>query len=186
MVLFMRLSESKKVIEEIANQVWLERVHLASPRDLRLFCEEAEGTLRNIRGEASGSMFRLVHIGRNRNIRTVLMTVDLAFIDPSVVRQCGIRFCGFTNPEENSKRKFRSYHGTDWLRVVEHIETGTFVRLHKRKLDIVTVPCFERKHAPQLTFPEPTEPKPIPKPKISLWQSLKSLFQIKGLNLEKR
>ena len=121
-------------------------------------------------------MFRLVHIGRNRNVRTVPMTVDLALIDPSVVRQCGIGFYGFINPEENSKWKFGSYHGTDWLRIVEDIQTGTFVRLHKRKLDIITVPCFERKHAPQSAFPEPTEPKPIPKPKISLWQSLKSLF----------
>ena len=67
-------------------------------------------------------MFRLVHIGRNKNIPTVLMTVDLALLDPSVIRQCGIRFYGFINPEENSKRKFRGYHGLDWLRVVEDIQ----------------------------------------------------------------
>jgi len=68
------------------------------------------------------------------------------------------------------------------IKVVEHIETGTFVRLHKRKLDIVTVPCFERKHAPQLAFPEPTEPKPIPKPrpKISLWQPSNPSFRLKA------
>lgn len=91
-----------------------------------------------------------MHIGRNKNIRTVLMTVDLALLDPSAIRQCGIRFYGFINPEENSKRKFRSYRGLDWLRIVEHIETGTFIRLHKRKLDIVSVPLFQGKHAPQL------------------------------------
>ena len=79
------------------------------------------------------------------------------------------------DPEENSKRKFRSYHGLDWLGVVENIETGTFIRLHNRKSDIVSAPLFERKNAPRqwFKFEQPQEPKP--EPKSSLWQTIKSL-----------
>lgn len=156
--------------------IWLERVNRRFNNNLWFFYEEAEGTLKNIRREASESMFRLVHIGRNRNIRTVLITVDLALIDPSVIRQCGTRFYGFINPEENSKRKFRSYHGLDLLRVVENIESGAFLRLHKRKLDIVSVPLFKRRNSPQqwLKFEQKEEPKPQPKP--SIFARLKSIF----------
>lgn len=46
----LKLSESKKVIEDIANDLWFSRVNRVNNNHLFLFYEEAEGTLRNIRG----------------------------------------------------------------------------------------------------------------------------------------
>lgn len=146
----LKLSDAKTIVETVANRLWLNSITHSNPEHTWLFYEEAEGTLRNIRGDASESVFRLIHIGRNVNIRGVLITTDLALLDASVIRLCGIRFHGFLNVEENSKRKFRHYYGKEWTQVAnDSLKVGDFIRLHKRKLDIVTVPEFKTSHVPE-------------------------------------
>ena len=174
----LKLSESRQVVEEIASDLWNQ-----NPRTKTwLFLEEAETYLKNIRGLASEEIYRLVHVGRNRNIRTVLITVDLALIDASVIRQSAIRFHGFLNIEENSKRKFKSYYGKDYQRIAtEGLDSGDFIRLHKRKLNIVSVPLFRARRKPKLyvTFKE-TQTTPTTrltnKTKTTLTQKLKAIL----------
>jgi len=103
--------------------------------------------------------------------------VDLALLDPSVIRLCQIRFHGSLGIEENAKRKFRAYYGSDWCRIAfEGLKVGDFIRLTQKHLDIIHVPEFERKHAPRQLFRFKTEePKPRPKPR-RLWQTIKNLF----------
>ena len=161
--------------------MWFDRVNKPFNNNLWVFYEEAEGLLKLIRGDASESIFRLVHVARNKpvQIRCCLITVDLALLDASVIRQCGIRFHGFLNVEENSKRKFRSYYGKDYARIAfEGLEAGDFIRLHKRKVDIISVPLFKRKNVPKQTFDfKKEEEKPVPVPqKIGFWKTLKSIF----------
>ena len=108
--------------------------------------------------------------GRNKQIRTLGITTDLALLDPSVIRLCSIRFHGRLNIEENSKRKFRSYYGLDWCRIAhEGLKTGDFIRLHKNKIDNVSVPCFKATSKPKQYIIE--QPKPQ-----GLIQTLKRIF----------
>ena len=146
----LKLSHAKTIVEMVANRLWNDAISEVDPEYTWLFYEEAEGTLRNIRGNASEAVFRLIHIGRNVNIRGVLITTDLALLDASVIRLCGIRFHGFLNVEENSKRKFRHYYGKEWTEVAnDSLKVGDFIRLHDRTIDVIHVPEFKSSHIPQ-------------------------------------
>lgn len=147
---YLTLTESKQFVEDEARRLWEERAILPQQyiTPLWLIYEEAEAYLRYARN--CENLHRLIHIGRNQNIRVILITTDLALIDPSIIRLCSIRFHGYLNIEENSKRKFKSYYGSDWTRIAyEGLETGDFIRLQNRKLDVVSVPCFRTEHKPQ-------------------------------------
>ena len=163
----LKLSETKEIVEQISNEIWESRQNQPNQKPMWLIFEEAEIYLRNIRGSASESVYRMVHVARNIGVRCVLLSVDLALLDASVIRQCGIRYHGFLNVEQNSKRKFTSYYGKDYTRIAfEDLEAGDFIRLHKRKLDIVSVPLFEPKHKPQAVYQFEQEPQAtIPEPK---------------------
>lgn len=167
---YLTLNESKKFVEEEARRLWEERTALPQQYIKPLWCiyEEAEAYLRFARN--CENLHRLIHIGRNQNIRCILITTDLALIDPSIIRLCSIRFHGFLNIEENSKRKFKAYYGKDNARIAyEGLETGDFIRLHKRKLDIVSVPCYMTQHKPQNLI----QPQPRPEP---LTTKIRKLF----------
>jgi len=149
----LKLSETKQIVEKISNQIWDSRQNQPNQKPMWLVFEEAELYLRNIRGTASESVYRMVHVARNIGVRCILLTVDLALLDASVVRQAGLRFHGFLNVEENSKRKFSSYYGKDYTRIAfEDLEAGDFIRLSGRKLDIISVPLFKPKHKPKAIY----------------------------------
>lgn len=157
----LKLSQSKAIVEEILSELWLERAQREANEPMWLVFEEAEAYLRNIRGSTSEEVYRMVHVGRNIKARCLLITTDLALLDPSVIRLCGIRFHGFLNIEENSKRKFKSYYGKDNTRIAfEGLECGDFLRLHKRKLEPISVYEFRARHKPKLCVH--FEPKPEP------------------------
>ncbi len=163
----LKLSETKQVVEALSEMIWNERVNNPNPIPTWLFLEESEGFLKSIRSKDAESIYRLVHIGRNINVRCALITTDLALLDASVIRLCGIRFHGFLNPEENSKRKFKAYYGKDWCRIaMEALETGDFIRFRQynrnKPLDIISVPLFKDKPRAQLylKFKQPQEPEP--------------------------
>lgn len=60
------------------------------------------------------------------------------------------RYHGKLGIEENSKRKFKAYYGSDWCRVAtEGLEVGDFIYLCKGKLKVVSVPLFQAKTLPQ-------------------------------------
>lgn len=171
------MSESTGVVERICSDIWNTRINRTDPNNLWLMCEEAETYLRNIRGDKAEEFYRLVHIGRNINVRCILITTDLALLDASIIRLCQIRFHGLLGIEENAKRKFRAYYGKDITEQATQLETGQFLRLHKKRLEFIKVREFTAKRRPQLYlhFDQPekqSEPqkqaeprKPLPKPR---------------------
>ncbi|WGM89557.1 MAG: hypothetical protein NUK63_00065 [Candidatus Bathyarchaeum tardum] len=176
----LKLSETKRVVERLSEQIWNERIDQKKPTPTFLFLEESECFLKSIRGNDAQSIYRLIHVGRNINTRCVLVTTDLALIDSSIIRLCGIRFHGFLNVEENSKRKFRSYYGRDFTRVaMEGLETGDFIRFQQynrtKPLDVVSVPLFMPKTKPRQYLPAPSQPK-IKEIKIPRQRSFFSKF----------
>jgi hypothetical protein len=162
----LRSSEAKRVVERETERIWNERAIRTVNEPMWCVFEEAEAYLRNIRGNISENIYRLVHQGRNQAIRCILITTDLALLDASVIRLCQIRFHGSLGIEENAKRKFRAYYGKDWCRIAtEGLELGDFIRLHKKHLEVIYVWEFKRKHAPKQAFnliEEKQEPKPQP------------------------
>jgi len=159
----LKLSESKKVTEEITEEIWNKQIALTNPNHTFVFIEESEAHLRNIRGSTSENIYRLVHIGANVNVRCCLVTTDLALLDTSVIRLCSIRFHGRLNIEQNSKAKFSAYYGKDYTRIaMEGLSIGDFIRVQDRKIDIISVPLFKPRNNPQLYMhfeqTEQTEP----------------------------
>lgn len=160
----LKLSEIKKVVEKLSEIIWNERVNQINPVPTFLFLEESEIFCKSIRSNDTESLFKLIHVGRNFNTRCLLISTDLALIDASIIRLCGVRFHGFLNVEENSKRKFRAYYGLDWCRIAnEGLGVGDFIRFlqHKRDkpLEVVSVPLFVPKTKPRQYVPKPTQPK---------------------------
>ncbi|UCB60115.1 MAG: hypothetical protein JSW72_08400, partial [Candidatus Bathyarchaeota archaeon] len=101
------------------------------------------------RGHVSQNLFRIMHSGRNKQVRVLAITTDLALIDPSFIRLCGQRYHARLGIEENSKRKYRSYYGKQWLETTENLETGQFVYLNVNELSLISVPLFESKCKPK-------------------------------------
>ncbi|GAG26637.1 unnamed protein product [marine sediment metagenome] len=79
-----------------------------------------------------------------------LIELDLALVDTAFIRLTPQRFYGRLTIEENSKRKFRNYHGGDWCRIAQELDLGFFIYLVKNKLKVVNVPLFETKRKPML------------------------------------
>jgi len=178
----LKLKEARAYVEALLNNLWNQRINQVDNRPMFLVFEEAETYLRNIRSiEKSGEVYRMVHVGRNKpiRVRSILISTDLAQIDCSIIRLCGIRFHGFLHIEENSKRKFKSYYGKDYQYIASNdLESGDFIRLHKRKLDIVTVPLFQPKTTPQLYiqhYAERQQPQ-VRQPKQTIIEKLRAIF----------
>lgn len=124
----LRLSESKQVIDSLSLKIWDDRIKKPNPKQTFVFCEESEGMLKTIRSKDAENLFRLIHVGRNINVRCTLITTDLALIDASVIRLCSLRFLGRLCIEENSRRKVRSMLGKEWAKLAyEALETGMFI-----------------------------------------------------------
>ena len=179
-------NETKKIVETETRRIWEERAVRAFNNPMWLIFEESEIYLRQL----EENVYRVLHSGRNLGIRAILLTTDLSYL-AGIIRLCEIRFHGHLPIEENAKRKFRAYYGKDWCRIAtEGLDVGDFIRLHKKKLSLISVPLFERKHAPRLLFPKPqTEPQSEPRKDhwarksleqqllpIRIIETLKSLF----------
>ena len=116
---------------------------------------------RNLRGFMGQNLLRVCSAGRNRKLRILGVTTDLSLIDPSLIRLCGQRYHARLGIEDNAKRKFRGYYGTDWTRIAIELSLGTFIYLNKERLRIISVPCFETKRLPRpFHIPTPRQVKP--------------------------
>lgn len=181
------LSQCRKVVEEETKRIWEQRAVRPFNNPMWLVFEESEAYLRNIRGQASENVFRIIHQGRNLGVGAILITTDLALLDASVIRLCEVRFHGSLGIEENAKRKFRAYYGKDWTRIAfEGLGVGDFIRLRNKKLDVIHVPEFKTTHAPrQLSRFKREEPKPRKSYEAILWERAfgkqsKTAFRLKA------
>lgn len=135
-------SSQKIFVNSILHHIWNTRTNHNEKR-LMIIMEEAQLYMRNIRGDTAEHILRLMSVGRNKQTRLTAITVDLALLDSAFTRLCAIRYHGLLNPEENAKRKFRSYYGKQWLNVVQELETGEFIYFNKRQLEKIKAPLFK-------------------------------------------
>jgi len=145
----LRPNKQKLFVDSVLESLWNTQVRKPSKQTL-VILEEAQLFMRNIRGAAAQNLLRLATAGRNHKIRLLAITVDLALIDTAFIRLCSQRYYARLNVEENSKRKFKSFHGKDWCRVVQELDLGFFVYMVKEKLQVVKVSLFESKRKPKL------------------------------------
>lgn len=156
----------KFFVDSVLQQVWENR-SIYENSWLLIVIEESELYCKNLRGQLSQNIFRIMHSGRNRKVRTLCVTTDLALLDPSFTRLCLQRYHGRLGVEEGSKRKFKSYYGYEWLEETLKLELGQFLYLNDNNLKIVKAPLFTTKTKPRdyLTYLNPPQPK-----KVSWWQ----------------
>ena len=162
----------KSFVNDVLERLWNAQVRNPSKQWTLIILEEAQLFMWNIRGSVAQNLLRICSVGRNQGIRTLAITVDLALIDASFIRLTSQRYYGRLNIEENSKRKFRNYHGLDWCRIAQELDLGYFIYLLRDKLKIVHVPLFQPKRLPAPYTPRIIE-QPKPKP---LWQRIKEFF----------
>lgn len=161
----------KSFVNDVLERLWNAQLGNPSKHTLILL-EESQLFMRNIRGSVAQNLLRICSAGRNLRIRVLAVTVDLALIDASFIRLTAQRYYARLNIEENSKRKFRNYHGLDWTRIATELDLGFFIHMLRDKMKIVHAPLFEPKILPVQYTPtmiEQTKPK-------SLWQRIKEFF----------
>lgn len=161
----LRATEQKVFLNDLTDAVWYRNLKDSKTKTW-LIIEESSNFCRNIRGELSENILRICTVGRNIGVRMVLLTVDLALLDPIFIRLSAQRMHGKLNIEQNSKRKFKSYYGNDWFRCATELDCGYFIWLSNDKLQIVKYPLFESKRKPQQYIPpQPTIYEDAWKPK---------------------
>ena len=164
----------KSFVNDVLERIWNAQVRMEKKQGILIALEEFQLYGRNLRGSVAQNLLRICSAGRNHGIRVLAITVDLALIDSAFIRLTGQRYYGRLNIEENSKRKFRNYHGLDWTRIATELDVGFFIYMLRDKLRIVHIPLFQTTRTPQ--------PYPVPKiriqpPKPSLWQRFKELIK---------
>ena len=107
-----------------------------------MILEESELYCRNVRGELSESIYRIMAVGANQQIRVIAISPCLSVIDPLFIRLCGQRFHFRLAVEENSLRKFRRYYGGDYTRIVQNLDVGFALYYLNAKLKVVHIPLF--------------------------------------------
>jgi len=163
--------EQKKLIDFVLRDVWENR-NGENFEWLLIILEEFELYGRTTRGNIAQNIFRIMHAGRNRMIRTLAISTDLALVDSSFIRLCSLRYHGRINFEANSKRRFRQYYGKEWLQIANSLELGNFIYLNRDKLQQIKVPLFEAKTKPQDYNDYLLSMQPQPQPKKGFWARL--------------
>lgn len=144
----LNIDAQRFIVNLISNRIWRQRTPYEN-RNMLIVLEEFELYGRNLRGFISQNIFRIMHSGRNKHIRVLAITTDLALIDTSFIRLCQQRFHGKLGIEENSKRKFKHYYGNEYLEICEKLEIGNFLYLHNDSLKVIHADLFNPKTAPQ-------------------------------------
>ena len=142
-------SKQRKFVNEILQYFWTATVNNPIKSWQIFILEEAELYCKNLRGEVSENIYRIMHVGRNQRMGVIAITTDLALIDPSYIRLCLQRFHFKLSVEENSLRKFRRYYGNDWCRVCTTLDTGFCMYWNNGKAKIVKIPLFKPTRLPR-------------------------------------
>lgn len=151
-------SEQQVIVNFYLQELWNYKVIHQCTQWHCILLEEMHNYARNVRGFVSQNLLRIMSQGRNQKIRVLGVAVDLALIDPAFIRLCQQRYHGRLGIEENSKRKFRSYYGKDFMEIaVNGLDVGDFLYINGSKIQITSVPLFTPDKTPQLlTIPKRT------------------------------
>lgn len=141
----LKLKAQKRFIERFLERLWLLRVVSKSDKWILCIFEEFQLMAKNLRGELSQNLLRIMSVGANWRIRCLGITPDLSLIDPCFIRLSQQRYHFRLGNEPNAKRRFRAYYGFDWCRITKELDVGFCVYVNKDKLEVWKIPLFERK-----------------------------------------
>lgn len=130
------LNWQRATVNYILSLLWNTRT-VNETQHLLVVLEESEIYCKNLRGAVNQEILRIMHSGRNRKIRVLAITTDLALLDTTFIRLCQQRFHGRIGIEENSRRKLKAYYGKECLETVENLSLGEFLYLHNTTLKVI-------------------------------------------------
>jgi hypothetical protein len=156
-------SYQKEFAEMVLNDLWKKKIEGKSQRWTMIVFEEFQLYAKNVRGNVSQNILRIMSVGANHKIRCLGITPDLSLIDCAFIRLTNQRYHFRLGNEPNAKRRFNAYYGKDYTRVVQELDVGFCLYYLNEKLKIWKIPEFISYRKPQ----EYTEPKPKPKPTLT-------------------
>jgi hypothetical protein len=121
--------------------------------------EEFQLYAKNVRGNVSQNILRIMSVGSNHGIRCLGITPDMSLIDCAFIRLAQQRYHFCLGNEPNAKRRFRAYYGLDWCRIARHLDMGFCIYVNREKLRVCKIPLFQNSIQPQ-QYREPVKPKP--------------------------
>lgn len=141
----LKLKNQKGFIEKFLERLWLLRVVTRNDKWILCVFEEFQLMAKNLRGELSQNLLRIMSVGANWKIRCLGITPDLSLIDPAFIRLCQQRYHFRLGNEPNAKRRFRAYYGLDWTRITKSLDVGYCLYVLRDKVAIHKIPMFQRK-----------------------------------------
>lgn len=156
----------KQFVEMVLNDIWRLRANQNPRTWLLVVFEEFQLYAKNVRGNVSQNLLRIMSVGANHRIRCLGITPDLSLIDCAFIRLCNQRYHFRLGNEPNAKRRFKAYYGSDWCRIALELDVGCCIYYLNEKLRPKCVPLFQNERIPQ-PYQEPREPE-----KQSLWQKI--------------
>jgi len=169
-------TQQKELVDFVLLDLWNNRDN-DNFSYVMVILEESQLYCRNLRGNLSQHLMRIFSAGRNKQIRCMAITVDLALIDPSFIRLCQQRYHGRLGIEMGGKRRFKQYYGKEWMETATQLDLGKFIYLNKNKLQQIKVPLFEAKTKPQNYNDYLVSLQPTPQKKKGFWAKVLERLQ---------
>lgn len=141
----LKLKNQKHFVERFLEELWLLRVISKTDKWLLVIFEEFQMMAKNLRGELSQNILRIMSVGANHNVRCLGITPDLSLIDCAFIRLSQQRYHFKLGNEPNAKRRFRAYYGFDNTRIAQDLDVGFCLYVLRDKIGIYKIPLFERK-----------------------------------------
>jgi len=152
----------KDFCEWVLADLWKSRIQQKNNHYVLVLFEEFQLYAKNVRGNVSQNILRIMSVGSNHGIRCLGITPDMSLIDCAFIRLAQQRYHFKLGNEPNAKRRFRAYYGLDWCRIARYLEQGFCIYVNKEKLKVVKIPMFTSSRIPQPY----REPEPEKKPNI--------------------
>jgi len=143
--------QQKHIIQQIVQRYFHKQVY--TPKDhRRQYCfifEEAQMLIPqgNLRSLASQEILRLITVGRNFNLRYILLTQRPSLVDTTCIALCGQKYLGKTD-EENDKKKCKNWI-QDYAQELDMLNVGEFIYDKGNYTVKIQTPLFTRILEPQ-------------------------------------
>lgn len=151
-------SYQKEFCENVLKDVWKNRIETEPNQWLLVVFEEFQLYAKNVRGNVSQNILRIMSVGANHKTRRLGITPDLSLMDCAFIRLCGQRYHFRLGNEPNAKRRFRAYYGSDWCRIGLELDVGCLIYYVSEQLKVHCVPLFRTRRLSQ-PYREPEKPK---------------------------
>lgn len=146
----------REFVENVLHETWKTRIQQKSEKWLMLVFEEFQLYAKNVRGNVSQNILRIMSVGANHGIRCLGITPDMSLIDCAFIRLTNQRYHFRLGNEPNAKRRFNSYYGKDYTTVARELDVGFCLYYLNEKLKVWKIPKFHQDIRPR----QWQEPKP--------------------------